>query len=122
MTDPCIRRGAEIRPGVFECSSNRLIHPEPGTVAIATCGICPYRNLPDRTSIEQSAPDPRFTTPCAHRGEVLERATCTACGMKGLPFDVFACAIHGRCMVRRYRNDRPELAVCVNCDDFSASD
>jgi hypothetical protein len=96
------------------------MHPEPGIVAIATCGICPYRNMPDREGDPEQRPDPRFTTPCAHRGEVLERSTCTACGMRGQPFDVFACELHGKCMVRRFRNDRPELKVCVNCDDFRA--
>jgi hypothetical protein len=89
-------------------------------VPLSTCGICPYRNLPDSDGVGKVVVDPRFTAPCAHRGDVLERAVCNACGMKGQPFDVFACAIHGRCMVRRYRNDRAEIAVCVNCDEFVA--
>ncbi len=59
-----------------------------------------------------------FTTPCVHRGTVLEKATCNACGMKAQPFEVFACELHGKCMVRRYRNDRPDLTVCFNCGDF----
>ena len=125
MTLPCNRRGREVRPGFFECPSNRLLHPEPGIVAIATCGICPYRDLPDR----EAAPGPvtmdemraRFTTPCVHRGTVLERGTCNSCGQRGQPFDVFACALHGKCMVRRFRNDRPDLKVCANCDDFAAA-
>jgi hypothetical protein len=122
MIEPCNRRGEETRPGFFRCDSNRLIHPEPGIIAIATCGICPYRNMPDRdgTAPAGFVPDLRFTTACAHRGEVLERSTCTACGMRGQPFEVFACELHGRCMVRRYRNDRPELSVCANCHDFVA--
>ncbi len=120
MSDSCTRRGAEVRPGFFRCESNRLVHPEPGVVAIATCGICPYRNLPDREAGPSHVPDPRFTTACSHRGEVLERGTCNACGMKGLPFEVYACALHGRCMTRRYRNDRPDLSVCMNCDDFAS--
>jgi hypothetical protein len=117
----CTRRGAETWPGYFRCDSNRLMHPEPGIVAISTCRICPYRNLPDREAIEQPTPDPRFTSVCVHRGEVIERAVCNACGMRGQSFDVFGCAIHGQCMVRRYRNDRPELAVCVSCGDFLAA-
>lgn len=82
------------------------------------CGS-PYRDLPDREATEQPKPDLRFTTPCVHRGEVLERGTCTACGFRGTPFEVFACEVHGKCMVRRYRNDRPDLRVCTNCDDFA---
>jgi hypothetical protein len=60
--------------------------------------------------------------PCIHRGAVLEADVCNVCGMKGQPFDVFACELHGKCMVRRFRNDRPELAVCMNCDDFKAKE
>jgi hypothetical protein len=119
MTLPCNRRGREVRPGFFECPSNRLVHPEPGIVAIKTCGICPYRDMPDRDAAEPSKPDPRFTTPCVHRGAVLERSVCNACGMKGQPFEVFACALHGACMAKRYRNDRPDLKVCTLCEEFS---
>jgi hypothetical protein len=118
MIEPCNRRGEQTWPGFFRCHSNRLVHPDPGIVAIATCGICPYRNMPDRETAAAPQPDPRFTTPCVQRGVVMEKATCNACGMKGQPFDVFACELHGKCMVRRYRNDRPELTVCFNCDDF----
>jgi len=116
----CVRRGAEVRPGFYECKSNRLIHPEPGVVAINTCLICPYVNLQDRDTSQDGKPDPRFSTACVHRGEILERGVCTVCGMKGQPFDVFTCELHGKCMVRRYRNDRPDLRVCVSCDDFRA--
>jgi hypothetical protein len=120
-TPDCNRRGAEVRPGFFACDSNRLLHPEPGVVAIATCGICPYRNAPDRTVASHTPlppPDPRFTTPCSRRGDVLERGVCNACGLQGKPFEVFACPLHGRCQTRRFRNDRPDLAVCLACDDF----
>ena len=72
MIPDCTRRGIEVRLGFFRCESNRLTHPELGIVAIATCGICPYRNLPDREGTRGAAPDPRFTTACIHRGEVLE--------------------------------------------------
>jgi hypothetical protein len=57
---------------------------------------------------------------CLHRGDIVETGTCNVCGMRGQPFDVFACELHGKCMVRRFRNDRPELKVCVLCDDFRA--
>jgi hypothetical protein len=63
-------------------------------------------------------PDPRFFTPCAHRGAALELGVCNVCGQHGQPFEIFACAIHEKCMERRSRNDRPDLTVCFNCDDF----
>jgi hypothetical protein len=56
--------------------------------------------------------------PCRHRGEVVERGTCNVCGSRGQPLEVFACAVHGRCMLRRLRNDRPDLTVCWSCHDF----
>jgi len=62
-----------------------------------------------------------FNSTCVHRGEVLERGLCNACGMKGQPFDILACELHGKCMGQRYRNDRPDLKVCVLCDDFKAA-
>jgi len=120
MIEHCTRRGEEVRPGFFRCDSNRLTHPEPGIVAIETCGICPYRNMPDREPTQSFTPDPRFTMPCLHRGEALETGTCNACGMRGQPFAVYACAVHGKCMLRRFRNDRPDLKVCANCHDFTA--
>jgi hypothetical protein len=48
----------------------------------------------------------------------METGTCNLCGIRGQSFQAFACALHGRCTVRRTRNDRPDLAVCFNCDDF----
>jgi hypothetical protein len=123
IAELCNRRGAEVRPGFFRCDSNRLTHPEPGIVAIVTCGICPYRDLADREEVGGSfTPDPRFTSACVHRGDVVEHGVCNACGMKGQPFDVFACELHGKCMVRRYRNDRPELTVCLTCEAYAARD
>jgi hypothetical protein len=138
ITEPCNRRGAEVRPGFFRCDSNRLIHPEPGIVEIATCGICPYRNLPDRAPAETSAADKaasvatgtaaenewrqRLTTPCVHRGAVIETGACNICGMKGTAFQAFACDLHGKCTVRRVRNDRPDLTVCLTCEAYAASD
>jgi hypothetical protein len=125
MTEPCTRRGTEVWPGFFRCDSNRLMHPEPGVVAIGTCGICPYRNLPDQRQggvlhPRPAAADPREAVSCAHRGDVIDRGVCNVCGMKGQEFHILACALHGRCMVRRYRNDRPGLKVCVACIDFEA--
>jgi ribosomal protein L32 len=59
---------------------------------------------------------------CAHQGDKIADGVCNVCGMKGQPFDVYACALHGQCMTRRFRNDRPDLKVCANCDDFEAAD
>jgi hypothetical protein len=120
--EPCSRRGEMVRPGFFRCSSNRIVHTEPGVVPLSTCGICPYRNLPDHDGLPEQKPDPRYTMPCAHIGPAIAEGICNACGMKGQPFQIFACDLHVKCMVKRYRSDRPDLKVCFNCDDYVPRD
>jgi hypothetical protein len=61
-------------------------------------------------------------TPCVHRGDVVERDVCNVCGMKGQPFEIHTCELHGRCMQRRYRNDRPGITVCMQCEDYQADE
>jgi hypothetical protein len=58
--------------------------------------------------------------PCIYLGDVLEMAVCNSCGMKGQPFEICACELHARCMTNRFRNDRPDLKVCINCDDYTS--
>jgi hypothetical protein len=65
----CNRRGEAIRPGYFDCSSNRLNHPEPGIVAAHTCSICIYANRPD---VEDLPPLP---IPSRGFGDTIAKAT-----------------------------------------------
>jgi hypothetical protein len=58
-------------------------------VTVATCGICPYLNMPDRESAPAPQPDPRFTSACTHRGDALAQGVCNACGMKSRPFTIY---------------------------------
>jgi hypothetical protein len=60
------------------------------------------------------------TGPCVYRGAVVEQTVCNTCGFKGRPLEIYACELHGKCMLKRYRNDRPDLKVCVSCRDFEA--
>jgi hypothetical protein len=75
-----------------------------------------FRTCTGSASVERP-PEPQLDR-CLHRREVIEIGRCNACGMRGQEFEVYACAIHGKCMIRRYRNDRPDLKVCVNCDGY----
>jgi hypothetical protein len=107
-----------------ECGTQRTHEGDP-TSYFRRCGADPPRPVvPDREPGERSEAEnewrTRLTVPCTHRGEAVETGTCNVCGMRGQSFQVFACALHDRCAVRRYRNDRPELKVCISCDDFAA--
>jgi hypothetical protein len=58
--------------------------------------------------------------PCVHKLEALDVGVpCNVCGMRGQQFTIYACELHGKCMVKRYRNDRPDLTVCDRCPDFA---
>jgi hypothetical protein len=61
-------------------------------------------------------------SPCVHRGDIIETGVCNVCGMKGQPFEIHACELHGRCMQRRYRNDRPAIKVCMQCEDYQSDE
>jgi hypothetical protein len=123
---------------VVECKSTHFRHP--GFVGALTCTGCPWADLPndaahvprlvtrplERSTERMAEPaDPTARDPypaidlCRHLGPSIERGTCNVCGLKGQPFDIHACAVHGRCTVRRYRTDRPDLKVCVRCGDYT---
>lgn len=44
----CRQRGKSVKPGFYECSSNRLIHAIPGVASGSTCKICPYADRRNR--------------------------------------------------------------------------
>lgn len=52
--------------------------------------------------------------PCIHRGEVVELGACNVCGLRGQPFEIFACSVHGRCSIG-YRHTA--VKSCFRCDD-----
>ncbi len=117
----CNRRGRERRPGFYECSSNRLIHPEAGVVAAETCAICIYRDQPDREDAPPAASPAEahpLTDPCVHLGEVVDQGTCDICGSRGKPFDIHACELHGRCQKLRCRTGDDAPRACARCSDY----
>jgi hypothetical protein len=90
------------------CGTERAHQGNPATY-VRLCGTAPAASTAQWTPL---------LTPCVHRREVVEKGVCNVCGMKGQPFEIHACELHGRCMTKRYRNDRPSLKVCLLCDDY----
>jgi len=94
------------------CGTERE-HSGNATSYVRPCGA------PPQPTVQIGAPQ---FYPCAHRGEVIERGVCNVCGMKGQPFEIHACDLHGRCMEKRYRNDRPGIKVCLQCEDYQSDE
>ena len=59
---------------------------------------------------------------CVHRGPWLETMKCDLCGMKGQPFDVFACAVHGRCSLRRRHSKVKSCLACAERQERGATE
>lgn len=95
-------------------SSSLSQQPERGSFTCGKCGLhlcdtaLPVRHVcrgtPRPTAQQRKAarePEPE----CEHRGEIVERLECVACGGKKL-VPIFACAIHGRCHVVHAEDDQ----------------
>lgn len=52
---------------------------------------------------------------CAHRGLYIDTGSCDLCGIRGQPFEILACAIHGRCSLNRQHS---QVKSCAACDDY----
>lgn len=117
----CQHRGREIIPGVFLCGSNRPQLPERGLAPAAFCETCPAAGLPSARCVQATALSPQATehllpmAGCSHRGPVPIRiGTCDQCGMKGQPFNVYPCGVHGECSIRFYSR---KVRACLTCPD-----
>lgn len=56
--------------------------------------------------------------PCVYRGDVVRQGECDLCGIRGQPFDIYACAKFGECSVAR-RNTK--VRPCSTCFDRKAT-
>lgn len=81
----------------------------------------PYR-------IERECPKPRgeqtrtINLVCVHRGEPMRIIDCEICGRRGQQEQVFACAIHGECTVRKaVRTTHGGMKNCLSCENFAES-
>jgi len=70
---------------------------------------------PDSNRIQTGfKPDIRL---CSHRGPLLETRLCDLCGIKGQPFEVYACQLHGECSEQRKHS---KVRSCIGCPDHLA--
>jgi len=65
-------------------------------------------------TMEMREPSTRDNTPCAHRGEEVERRVCETC-RGSVKVKVFACMEHGQCTQRTKFDDTPG---CDRCKDY----
>lgn len=118
----CHHRGPEIVPGVFQCRSNRPVLPEPWLAPAGFCASCRFAGLPLATQCPGESKSPQATehllpmAGCVHRGpEPIRIGTCNQCGMKGQPFNVYPCSVHGECSIRFYDRKVKPCLTCAEC-------
>jgi len=56
---------------------------------------------------------------CRHRGSFKEVRACDLCSLKGQPFDVLACELHGECSALRRHS---KVTACASCQDREANE
>lgn len=55
---------------------------------------------------------------CRYRSpQSIRTVRCTLCGDRERLVDVYQCALHGECTVRRYTAQSTSIAKCITCDD-----
>jgi hypothetical protein len=90
----------------------------PGMVQFRACGKTPSETFRREVAEAQQRVKPRPTAattaaPCAHRGEQVSTIGCEQCG-KNVQLKVFACAVHGECVVGQTREG---VKGCAGCAD-----
>ena len=59
-----------------------------------------------------------FRRGCIHRGEAIDEGTADRCGRKGEKFPIYACALHGECVIGAFCK-RQKWKSCLQCEDQS---
>ena len=59
---------------------------------------------------------PAEAFPCIHRGEVIDEGTADRCGRKGEKFPIYACVLHGECVIGAFCV-RQKWRSCLTCED-----
>lgn len=95
-----------------------------------TCSVCGstikfagderklYRNCGADRSGKTAVIESREAT-CAHLGLMLREDTCDLCSMKGQPFEVLACTVHGECSLTRKHS---KVRSCAACEDWVSAE
>lgn len=97
------------------------------THVCVNCGKECRTNTRDSSQVRQmcgtkaASPPPRITAerfPCLHRGEQIDTRECQTCGSRGVIEPVYACGLHGKCMMRPWRVQGEEgVQICLRCED-----
>lgn len=112
--------------GRYKCGCG---HPSINrVVTLEECQSCEFRSSPEsRVQSRESRADSRQPTansppPCLHLGHELRREPCSCPAYRdGIP--VFACALHGECVLSRNERERVrsgevKIHTCETCRDF----
>lgn len=111
----CKHRG-ELLGSRYICKSPLLLAPN--GVTIETCMMCPFVDTKEKkfSSTKNAETDWNQSTRCRHLGDVIETRVCNMCGdMKGHPYEIRECKIHGICSERK-RDSRVEC--CLGCFEY----
>lgn len=112
----CVSRGQETEAAVHACAE-----PSIGgecTLAATSLGLpdcfgCAMRLNPDAPPKPAVPPVLPEAFPCVHRGPLLREDKCDLCGVRGMPLDVYQCAVHGECSIARRHS---KIKSCTGCE------
>ncbi len=71
---------------------------------------------PSRSASASQASDPTAWQDCQHRGDVVTTRKADLCGVPKEEFPVYACTLHGECVLTRFCKRQPER-TCFTCPD-----
>ena len=89
-----------------------------------TCKVCGFsirdmgKSVVRECGPRASKPDEIIPDPidCIHRGEQLREIGCQTCGGRSVMIPVYACEIHGECLLRRSKAGA-DLKCCLSCGE-----
>ena len=112
---PCLHRGDPMEARRWSCHCPAVRAPLGVTVEL--CQGCVFRDRPldELTGKSRKHPKPG-PGPCIHRGEQVDTGTADLCGRKGQKFPVYACALHGECVIGAFCR-RQKWRSCLQCED-----
>lgn len=76
---------------------------------------------PSRSASASQANDPTAWQDCQHRGDVVTTRKADLCGVPKGDYPVYACALHGECVLTRFCKRQPER-TCFTCPDAVAKE
>lgn len=99
-----------------------MIYPRPGfSLAECACGVRYMTRRPELPcpACRNQGSEVQGGRDCKHRGAAVVRQVPCGCGQRGKMADVFACSVHGECVLRRAKAG-DGLRCCLTCKDRQA--